>query len=285
METRRLGKTEHMSSIIALGGAALWEIDQDVADAAIEIAIEHGVNHIDVSPIYGQAEKRIGSWLARSKKKVFLACKTRERGKTEAWDSLQRSLETLKVDSFDLFQLHGVDDIETLNVALGSEGALEAIFEAKRQGMVRFIGITGHRPYVHNEALNRFDFDTVMFPLNRVHAAHRNDWNNFLPLLKIARQKDVGVMAIKSIAKRPWEGTSRSYHTWYEPFDEVAEIEKSLWYTLSQDIDTAVMSGDLQLWSKIIDAAERFKPLNEEEQKEVVSQVMQYHPIVAPDRV
>ncbi len=189
------------------------------------------------------------------------------------------------MDSFDLFQLHGVDDIETLNVALGSGGALEAILEAKKQGMVRFIGITGHRPYVHNEALNRFDFDTVMFPLNRVHTAHRNDWNNFLPLLRIARQKDVGVMAIKSIAKRPWEGTSRLYRTWYEPFHEAAEIEKSLWYTLSQDIATAVMPSDLQLWPMVIDAAKRFQPLNEEEQKEVVAQVTQYQPIVAPGRV
>jgi len=274
-----------MSSIIALGGAALWEIDQKAADAAIEMAIEHGVNHFDVAPLYGNAETRIGSWLGRSNRKIFLACKTRERGKTEAWDSLQRSLEVLKVDSFDLFQLHGVDDVETLSVTLGPEGALEAILEAKRQGMVRFIGITGHRPYVHIEALNRFDFDTVMFPLNRVHIAHRNDWNNFLPLLKITQQKDVGVIAIKSIAKRPWEGTSRSYRTWYEPFDGVADIEKSLWYTLSQDITTAAMPGDLQLWPKIIDAAERFRPQNEEEQKEIISQVSQYQPIVAPDRV
>lgn len=187
METRRLGKTEHMSSIIALGGAALWQIEQDEADAAIEMAINCGMNHIDVSPTYGLAEKLLGSWLTRHERSIFIACKTRERGKTEAWDGLQKSLETLKVDHFDLFQLHSVDDIETLNVALGSGCALEAILEAKEQGMVRFIGITGHRPYIHIEALNRFDFDTVMFPLNRVHIAHRNDWNNFLPLLRIAR--------------------------------------------------------------------------------------------------
>ncbi|MFC2016778.1 aldo/keto reductase, partial [Chloroflexota bacterium] len=274
----------HMSSIIALGGAALWQIKQAEADVAIEMAIDHGVNHFDFSPTYGQAEIRIGSWLRRSKKKVFLGCKTRERGKNQAWEGLKRSLERLQVDHFDLFQLHGVDDTETLNVVLGPGGALEALLEAKEQKLIRFIGITGHRPFVHLDALNRFNFDTVMFPLNRVHAAHRDDWNNFLPLLEIAHQKDVGVMAIKSIAKRPWEA-NRSYRTWYEPFDKRAEIEDSLWYTLSQDICTAVMPGEIQLWSIVIGTAERFKPMDAKEQEGAVLKVMQYQPLVAPRRV
>jgi len=285
MEMRRLGKTGHMTSIIAFGGFALLEANQDEADAAIEMALNNGVNHIDVSPIYGQAETHIGSWIERNGKNVFLACKTHERGKREAWESLKRSLETLRVNYFDLFQLHGVDDTETLNTVLNPGGALEAVLGAREQGLVRFIGITGHRPAIQNEALNRFDFDTVMFPLNRVHAAHREDWNDFLPLLETARQKDIGVMAIKSVAKCTWEETARTphrYNTWYEPFDEVAEIEKSLWYTLSQDITSAVMPGDLKLWPMVIDAARRFKPLIESEQKKVVSQVAQYQPLVGP---
>jgi len=285
METRKLGKTGHMSSIIALGGAAFWQISQDDADKAIDMAISHGINHIDVAPLYGQAEVRLGSWLERSRQKLFLACKTRERGKVGAWEGIKRSLDKLKVDSFDLFQLHGVDDAETLNVVLGSGGALEAILEAKEQGLVRFIGITGHRPFIHIEALHRFDFDTVMFPLNRVHTAHPNDWNNFFPLLEIAKEKDVGVIAIKAIAKRPWERASHFYRTWYEPFDQPQEIKKSLHYTLSQAITTAVMPGDLQLWSKVIGAAAEFKPLTEKEQQEVISEVVRYQPLVAPVRI
>jgi aryl-alcohol dehydrogenase-like predicted oxidoreductase len=286
METRRLGKTGHMSSIIAFGGFALRQVSQKEADAALEMALNHGINHIDVSPIYGQAEKRIGSWLKRNGRKFFLACKTHERGKKGAWESLKQSLETLKVDSFDLFQFHGVDSIEVLNTILGPGGALEAVLEARKQELVRFIGITGHNPPVQNEALRRFDFDTVMFPLNRVHAAHPTEWNNFLPLLQTARQKDVGVMAIKSVAKRAWEKTgrtSRPYGTWYEPFDEASEIEKSLWYTLSQDIATAVLPGELKLWPMIIDAARRFKPLHKKEQQEVISQASQYQPLVGPN--
>jgi aryl-alcohol dehydrogenase-like predicted oxidoreductase len=285
METRRLGKTGHMSSVLIFGSFALYRVSQKVADAALETALENGINHIDVSPVYGQAEARIGSWLGRNGKKFFLACKTHERQKNGAWESLKQSLKTLKVDHFDLFQLHGVDNTDVLNTVLGPGGALEAILEAREQGLVRYIGITGHNPPLQNEALKRFDFDTVMFPLNRVHAAHPTDWNDFRPLLKAARPKDVGVMAIKSVAKRAWENRRRKshpYNTWYEPFDEAAEIDKSLWYTLSQDITGAALPGELSLWPMIIDAARRFRPLSREEQADFVSQAARYQPLVGP---
>jgi len=285
METRRLGKTGHMSSILIFGGFALFSVDQKQADAALETALEKGINHIDVSPIYGEAEARIGSWIGRNGKHFFLACKTNERSKRLAWESLQRSLETLKVDHFDLFQLHGVDAMDTLNTVLGPGGALEAVLDARDQGLVSYIGITGHRPATQKEALERFDFDTVLFPLNRIHAAHLQDWNDFFPLLETARQKDVGVMAIKSVAKGTWDesvSTSHRYTTWYEPFDEASEIRKSLQYTLSQDITSAAMPGDLKLWPMVIDAAESFKSLSEEEQKRVVSQAVRYQPLAGP---
>ncbi len=279
MEKRRLGKTEYMSSIITFGSAALWEVSQAEADAAIELAIEHGVNHFDVAPRYGEAEMRLGPWMQKHRKEVFLGCKTTERGKTGTWESIKRSLELLKTDYFDLFQFHGVNDLETLNVVLGPMGALEAVLEAKEQGLVRHIGITGHRPFVQIEALNHFDFDTLLFPVNRVLAAHRNDFNDFLPLPEIARQKDVGTIGIKAITKRPWEAAMRMYRTWYEPFDEQEEINKSLWYALSQGITTTVMPADLHLWPLVIDAAERFRVLDTDEQEEAISEVKQYKPI------
>lgn len=279
METRRLGKTEHMSSVVTFGGAALWNITQAEADTAIEMAVARGVNHFDVSPSYGQAEARLGPWMEKHHKEVFLACKTRERGKAGAWESIKRSLETLRVDYFNLYQFHGVDDLETLNMILSPGGALEATLEAKQQGLIRHIGITGHRPFVHVEALNRFDFDTVLFPLNRVLMAHRDDFNDFTPLLEICQQKDVGTIVIKAITKRPWVGNMHWYQTWYEPFDNQAEIDKSLWYALSQGITTAAMSSDLRLWPMLIDAAERFKTLDTLEQQEAVFQVRRYRPL------
>ena len=286
METRRLGRTGHMSSIIAFGGFALLQATQKDADTALETALANGINHIDVSPMYGQAETRIGSWFGRNGKQFFLGCKTHEREKTAAWESLKRSLDLLKVDRFDLFQFHGVDSIETVNTILGPGGALEAVIEAREQGLLEYIGITGHRPDVQNEALELFNFDTVMFPLNRVHAAHPEKWNYFIPLLKTAREKDTGVLAIKSVAKQLWENPDRAshtYQTWYHPFDEATEIEKSLWYTLSQDITAAVLPGDLRLWPMAIDAAQRFKPLDAGAQKSVIKEVEQYQALVGPN--
>ena len=279
MEQRRLGKTEHMSSLLTFGAAALWKVTQAEADAAIEMAVEHGVNHFDVAPTYGQAEMHLGPWMEKHHKEIFLACKTQARSKAKAWESIKRSLETLRVDYFDLYQFHGVDDLETLNVILGPEGALEAVLEAREQKLVRHIGITGHRPFLQVEALNRFAFDTVLFPLNPVIAAHTDDLNDFVTLLGIAQQKDVGIIAMKALAKRRWPWEIHMYQTWYEPFDRQAEIDASLWYTLSQGVTTAPMPGDLHLWPMIIDAAERFRTLDLQEQEAAVHQVRRYMPL------
>jgi aryl-alcohol dehydrogenase-like predicted oxidoreductase len=284
MEKRRLGKTGQISSILTLGGFAFSRATQKESDLGIEMALKAGINRVDVSPVYGEAEARLGSWFGRHGNSFFLGCKTAERTKTGAWEGLKRSLETLKIDHFDLFQFHMVDNQSNLDAILGPGGALEAVLEAKKQGLVRFIGITGHHPHLHNKALQSFDFDTVMFPLNRVHAGHFNGWNDWRPLLNIARQKDVGVLAIKVVAKRLWEVQTQDghkYNTWYEPFDDALEIEKCYRYTLSQDITSAVMPGELQLWPAIITAAERFAPITPKEQQSIISEVSQYPPLHA----
>jgi aryl-alcohol dehydrogenase-like predicted oxidoreductase len=279
MQFRRLGRTGHESSVVSLGGAALWDVTQEEADAAIQMAIERGINHFDVAPRYGQAELRAGPMVERYRKEIFLACKTTERSRVSAWESIKRSLDKLRTDYFDLYQLHMVSDAETLNVVTGPGGALEAVVEARDQGLVRYIGITGHRPYVQIEAINRFDFDTVLFPLNRVLAAHPNDYTEFRFLVDTAQKKDIGTITIKAIAKQPWNPGVRMYRTWYEPFTEQVDIDKSIWYTLSQGISTAVLPADLRLWPKVIDAAERFKSMGEKEQEAVISEATVYKPI------
>jgi aryl-alcohol dehydrogenase-like predicted oxidoreductase len=268
-----------MSSVVTFGGAALWQSTEKETEAGIELAMAHGVNHIDVAPSYGDAEISLGPWLARHSKEVFLGCKTTERGKAATWESFKRSLERLRVDRFDLFQFHGVNDLETLNVVLGPGGALEAVLEAKEQGLVDYIGITGHRPAVQVEALNRFPFDTLLFPINRVLAANRNDYSDFSVLLDRARQLDVGTMGIKAVAKRPWAGAMHMRRTWYEPFDTQDEIDRSLWWSLSQGITTTPMAGDLSLWPMILDAADRYRPLSEKEQAEAVAEGRRYRSI------
>jgi predicted aldo/keto reductase-like oxidoreductase len=204
------------------------------------------------------------------------------RSKIEVRESIRQSLKTMQVNDFDLFQFHGVDDMETLNILFGPDGGLEAVLEAKKQGLLRYIGITGHRTHFLTEALKLFNFDTVLFPLNRVLAAHPRETVEFNPLIKVARQKDVGTIAIKTITKSPWNRQMHMYKTWYEPFETQEEIDRSLWYALSQDITTAAMPGDLRLWPKILDAAERFKPMTESEQVKAVAEVKQYQPLFPP---
>jgi predicted aldo/keto reductase-like oxidoreductase len=284
MEKRSLGRTGHLSSIITFGGFAVGWVTQKEADTAIETALKAGINTVDVAPSYGEAEARLGSYFKRHGNSFFLNCKTTDRTKEGAWDSLKRSLERLHVDHCDLFEFHGLKE-KDLDTVLGPGGALEAVLEAKKQGLVRFIGITGHHPFFFNEAVKRYDFDTVMFPLNRVHAAHLKGWNDWCPLLKTARQKDMGVFAIKTVAKRVWadgDEAKHKYNTWYEPFDEAGDIEKSLRYTLSQDITSAVLPGELKLWPMIFKAAEHFTPMTAEEQRQAIAEVSQYPPLHAP---
>jgi len=273
-----------MSTILTLGGAALGTVAQAEADAAIALALDHGINHIDVAPSYGEAELRIGPAMARHRGEFFLGCKAQARDKAGAWESIKRSLDRLKVSYFDLFQFHGVDDLDNLNRILGPGGALEAVLEAKQQGLVKFIGITGHRPPNHVEALRRFHFDTVLFPLSRVHAAHFDKDNDFRPLLEAVERNDVGTLGIKAVSKRLWPSGDRPYHTWYEPFDNQADIDLSLRYTLSQGVTTCPMPGDLKLWPMVIGAAERFTPMTHEEQAAAVRAASPYQPISTPGR-
>jgi aryl-alcohol dehydrogenase-like predicted oxidoreductase len=273
MDKRRLGRTGHMSTVVTFGAAALGRVSQAEADKAMELSLAHGVNHIDVAPSYGEAELRLGPWLAKHRHDFFLGCKTLERSKEGARAELHRSLERLRVDSFDLYQLHAVGDMTELDKALAPGGAIEAIVEAQEQGLVRFIGITGHghqAPAVHAEALRRFAFDTVLLPLNFVLWANEDYRRDFQALLKLAAEKDVGIMTIKALARRPWGEREHTYHTWYEPFDDQPSIERGVRFVLSQNVTTLISSGDVRLIPMILQAAEHYRPMSATEQAELV---------------
>jgi aryl-alcohol dehydrogenase-like predicted oxidoreductase len=259
-----------MSSIIAFGGAALSRVTQEQADAAISLALKYGVNHFDVAPSYGEAELRLAPWMRKHRNEIFLACKTQKRTKKEASEELHRSLERLSVKYFDLYQLHALDDINDLDIALSSEGAITAILEARDAGLIRYIGITGHRPPTQVEALKRFDFDSVMFPLNYILRRHRRPENDYEPLIKLAIDKDVGRIAIKAIAKQRWTSEKHKYNTWYEPFDEQKDIDQCIWFALTQDVTTVVTPGDVNLLLKVLNSGQRFKVLNEVEQNRLL---------------
>lgn len=275
METRRLGRTEHMSSVVTFGAFAVGRgVDQAEADAAVDLVLSRGVNHIDVAPSYGQAMERLAPSMPAIRDQVFLGAKTGERGYEDAWDSIRSCQQRLGIEEFDLFQLHSVSTFEDLDAATADGGALQALVEMREQGLTRFLGITGHgpnAPRVHLEALRRFDFDTIMFPVSPAiyrNAAYRRDAE---ALLAEAAARDVGVQTIKMLARGGWGGREPEVNVWYDPHREQPDIDRSLWFVLSQPVHTAPSTGDLRLLPKILDAAERFQPLTEAEQAEAIA--------------
>ena len=274
MEKRRLGRTEHHSTVVTIGTAGLGKVTQEVADRSVELMLQHGVNHVDIAPTYGEAMERMAPWIKKIRGDVFLGSKTRARTKSEAWDNIHSIMERLGVESFDLFQLHSVGLMEDLDTVTGPGGALEALVEMKEQGLTRFIGITGHGPNVpkvHLEALRRFDFDTIMFPLSASIFKNPSYKESALELLATANERDLGVQTIKMLARGGWGDRERETSTWYDPHREQPEIDKALWWVLSQPMHTAPSAGEVTLWPKVLDAAERFSPLTASQQEEVIA--------------
>ncbi len=280
MEKRRLGRTGQMSSVVAFGSAGIGRVDQDTADKAIQTALDYGVNHVDVAPSYGEAELRLRPWMPRIRDRIFLGCKTRERTRDEAKAELHRSLERLGVDRLDLYQLHSVGKLDDLDQCTGKGGALEALIEAREEGLVRWLGITGHThdaPTTHAEALRRFDFDTLMFPLNFVLWSMPEYRRDAEALLQTCRQRDVGVHIIKTAAKDPWGDRPRTHSTWYEPFDDQATIDQAVAFNLSQPVTTLCSTGDVTILPKFLAAAERSRPLDAPAQQTLVATADRYH--------
>jgi len=282
MQTRRFGRTGHMSTVAIFGAACLGKVTQAEADATIEKVIAAGVNHIDVAPSYGEAELRLGPWMARERQRFFLGCKTTERTKAAAAAELRRSLERLRVDSFDLFQLHAVKTREELDQVTAPGGALEAVLEARAGGLTRYVGITGHgvdAPAIYLEALRRFDFDSVLFPLNFVQYANPTYRKNAEELIRRCRTRDVGTMVIKSICQRPWGNRPQVYNTWYEPFTDIEHIQPAINFALSQDVTGLCTVGDINVLPLVLEACENFKPMSAEQQEALVATASQYEPL------
>lgn len=284
METRRFGRTAHESTVAIFGAAALWEVSQAEADEAMERVIASGVNHIDVAPSYGLAEERLGPWIDRERDRFFLGCKTMERTRDGAAAEMHRSLELLRTDRFDLYQIHAVTSIEELDEATRSGGAIEALVEAREQGLTRWLGITGHgidAPAVFLEALRRFEFDSVLFPLNFVQMANPAYRESAEGLLRVCRERDVGAMVIKSITRGPWGALPETRTTWYRPFEEPAEIQRAVDFVLSHDVTGLCTVGDTTLLPLVLEACERFTPMGEPERERAILDGAGFEPLFA----
>jgi aryl-alcohol dehydrogenase-like predicted oxidoreductase len=256
------GRSGHLSTRAIFGAASLSNVTQGEADRTLEVLLQYGVNHIDVAASYGDAELRIAPWLARYRSQFYVATKTDGRTAQEAQEDLHRSLERMGIDYVDLWQLHNLVDPIEWDIALSPGGAIDAAIEAKKQGLIRAIGVTGHGLQIaatHRRSLERFDFDTVLLPYNYVTMQIPYYAENFNALLSTCQQRNIAVQTIKSIAYKPWMGRKHTRSVWYEPLEDQQDIDMAVHWVLKQSGIFLNTVGDIHLLPRVLDAADRFQ--------------------------
>ena len=281
MEHRRLGRLGRENSVLILGGAALAEASEEDSDRAIQQALEAGVDHFDTAADYGDSELQYGRWMPEIRDRIFLSTKTGLREKDAAKRQIQNSLERLRVDNVDLLQLHAVGDLEDLDRATGPGGSLEAAIEAKEEGLVGAIGITGHgdgAPSTHLEALRRFPFETVLTPWNYILSTDEGYRADYEALVEEVQRQDAGLMIIKAVSRRNWpEGGAEGqrYTTWYEPFDQQEYIDAAVSWVLShEEVAGLAMAGDVTIIPMILKTGGQ--TMSREEAERVLSRAPAY---------
>lgn len=281
MQTRPLGDTGHDSTIATFGAIALNWLEQEGADRMVELALDRGVNHFDVAPTYGDAELKLGPKLRQHREEIFLGCKTQEREYEGARRKLDRSLNRLGVEHIDLYQIHGLEYEEELETITGDGGALEAVREAKAEGLVDHIGLTSHgNPQLILDAIDRIDdLETVMFPMNPVVVGKDDDEHDYEAVLDRANDAGVGTLGIKAFAKGPWPSTDelpvddRPYSNWYEPVDTPDEIVERFDFAAARGLTSVVSPGDPKLVAMVLDAAQRYDGMDEPVQRSLVERL------------
>src|SRR3954447_14304138 len=267
IERAPFGATGHESSRVIFGAAALGSASKAECDTALQVLLEHGINHIDVAASYGDAELRIAPWLREHE--FFLATKTGERTYAAAKEQIHRSLDRLQVDHVDSIQLHNLVDVIEWDTALSDGGALEACLEARDEGLVRFIGVTGHGlsvPKMHQRSLGRFAFDSVLCPYNFVQMQDERYAQTWHELATMCAERDVALQTNKHLPRAPWEGREQTASTCYEPLTDQADIDKAVHWVLGNPQVFLLTTGDVDVLPKLLDAASRYaaRPSDEE---------------------
>jgi aryl-alcohol dehydrogenase-like predicted oxidoreductase len=280
--TLPFGRTGHLSTRVIFGAAALSRVSQDDADRTLDTLLAHGINHIDVAASYGDAELRVAPWLKRYPNQFFIATKTGERRAAEAREELHRSLDRLGVDHVDLWQLHNLSDPIQWDRALSPGGAIEAAVEAREQGLVRAIGVTGHGTQVaatHRRSLQRFDFDSALAPYNFLTMQNRYYAENFDALQVTCQERNAAVQTIKSLAYRPWMERPHTNSTWYQPLTDPHDIDLAIHWALGRPGIFVISTGDIHLLPHLLDAAERFEQATPDAEMQAMVDRLQMEPL------
>jgi len=278
MEKRPYGKSGEMLSALGFGGMLVSGETQEDANNFVAEAIDKGINYFDVAPTYGNAEERLGPALIGKRNKIFLACKSEKRTKSEVEKALEDSLKRLKTDYFDLYQLHSVSTKEDVKAVLGPDGALEALIRAKEKGLIRHIGFSTHSEEAAIELMNQFDFESVLFPLNWVSMFKCGFGQK---TIAEAQKKEVTMLALKAMAKTIWkENTERPYKKcWYEPIDDKELAQLAFRYTLSKPITAAITPGYMKFFRWALEVVQDFKPLTKEEESFLLDESQNLKPV------
>lgn len=261
--TLAFGRLGHQSTRTLFGAAALGSVSQADADRTLDVLLQYGVNHIDVAASYGDAELRIAPWLKRYRDRFFVATKTGQRKAQDGKEELHRSLERMGIDHIDLWQLHNLADPIDWDTALSPGGVIEAAVEAKQQGLIGGIGVTGHGLQIaatHRRSLERFDFDSVLLPYNYITMQNEYYAENFNALVATCQERNTAVQTIKSIAYKPWMAEAHTRSTWYKPLEDQADIDAAVWWVLARPGIFLNTAGDIHLLPRVLDAAGRFDP-------------------------
>jgi aryl-alcohol dehydrogenase-like predicted oxidoreductase len=261
MPLQPFGRTGHESTRLLFGAAALGNVSQEEADQTIELIRAHGINHIDTAASYGDAELRLGPWMEAHRGEFFLATKTGERTRAEAYNEIERSLERLRTDQIDLIQLHNLVDEDEWRTAFSPGGALEGVVEAKDDGLVRFIGVTGHGVTVatqHLRSLQEYPFDSVLLPYNFPMSRNARYMEDFEALVALCAERGAAVQTIKAITRGPWGDQTPTANTWFQPLTDQGAIDIAVSWVLGRDGVFLNTIGDIHILPKVIDAAERF---------------------------
>ena len=264
----RFGRTGNKSTRVIFGAAALGRVSQRVADETLEVLLRHGVNHIDTAASYGESELRIAPWLKREPGRFFLATKGDRRDEKGAREEILRSLDRLGADHVDLWQIHSLADPIEWDQALSPGGALDAALLAREEGLVRWIGVTGHGAQIaatHQRSLERFDFDSVLLPYNYITVQSSYYREHFDALVKTCQEKNVAVQTIKSIALRPWMSRDHTRSTWYQPLESQDDIDLAVWWAMARRDVFLNSVGDVDILPRVLDAASRYDEPPEDE--------------------
>jgi predicted aldo/keto reductase-like oxidoreductase len=280
--TLLFGRTGHESTRTIFGAAAFWDTPQKDVDATMDLILQNGVNHVDVAASYGKAELLLGDWIRRNGKPFFLATKTDQRTRQEAYDQIRRSLELLHIDQVDMIQLHALHEEPDWTTSFGSGGVIEAVIQARDEGLVRFIGVTGHGvpvPEFHLRSLAQFDFDSVLLPYNYIIMQNPLYAENFNKLLAICRERDIAVQTIKGITRSPWKDVQQNRTTWYRPLEEQVDIDLAAHWILGNPQVFLNTAGDINLLPRILESAHRFVSRPDDAQMQAASQQLQMEPL------